>query len=121
MSRKVVRIGDPAIERDAMAAVERFFDGITDSTTGVSCWACENEPMRDFIDDLLRGMARNGPYAQYLRPDVKLKALHDRVTDELLMRARGLPVYPRKISAFEVHCKQHRKELWSRVQAARKA
>lgn len=99
-----------------------FFEGIErDGTPGVNCWACTNEPVGQFIDDLLRGMAREGPYASYLRPDVKLKVIHARVTDESLMSARGLPAYPRKISAFEVHCKEHRKELWQRVQAAKRS
>lgn len=101
-------------------SADPFFEGISDYTAGVSCWACANVPMREFIDDLLRGMAGEGPYAANLRPDVKLAVLHSRLTNEALMSARGLPVYPRKVSAFDAHCKEHRKELWQRVEAARK-
>lgn len=102
------------------ATDDPFFDGIGRRNTGTGCAACRSSTLSGFIDDLIRGMAGDGPFAQYLSPSTQLSELHRRVTDELLMRARSLPVYPRKLSAFVTHCKSHRRELWNHVEAARK-
>lgn len=97
-----------------------FFDGISADARGVECFICCRSALRDFVDDLLKGMAGTGPYATHITPDTPLESIRKRLADPALMEARSLPTYPRGDSAFRTHCVEHRSELWANVKIARR-
>lgn len=98
-----------------------FFDGIAkDGAPGVACFICARPELQAFNDDILRGMAGEGPYAASLSPHTPLESIRRRLADPALMAAKGLPVYPRGDSAFRTHCVDHRSELWANVKIARR-
>lgn len=98
-------------------AHDDFFAGLNQVSS--TCWLCSHPEEGEFLDDILRGMAGEGPYASQLKPDTELSVVHRRMTDPALMEKRGLQPYPRQRTTFETHVKQHRKELWDNVEAAR--
>jgi hypothetical protein len=105
----------------SQAAADPFFAGLpSQQSRGVECFICSRPAMQAFVDDILRGMAGEGPYAGEISPHTPLEPLRLRLADEALMRPRGLPVYPRSDSAFRTHMVEHRRELWALVKAHRR-
>ena len=102
--------------------VDPFLDGLSvEPRHGVRCAICDHPKLGPFVDDLLRGMAGEGPYAGKIHPRTSDSDLLRRLKDADIMGKLGLPVYTREGSAFRSHKVKHRAELWARVEAARKA
>jgi hypothetical protein len=104
----------------ATANPDLLFGDVPTSSSGTVCPACNQPELRQAIDNCLLGMIDEGPFAGRVPLHISGVELWRRLHDPERTKAAGIPTYPRGESALRAHIQEHRKELWLRVQAAKR-
>lgn len=97
-----------------------LFADVKPAKAGNGCSTCNNKPLRQILEDTLRGMLGEGPLAGRIPLYLTISELHRRISDPALAKAAGFEPYQRRFDALRTCLAVHHKELMERVQKAKR-
>ena len=97
-----------------------LFADVKPARSGGGCGTCNNEPLRVILVDTMRGILGEGPLAGKVPIYLSISELHRRISDPELAKAAGFSVYTRRFDALRTCLATHHKELFDRVQRAKR-